>query len=86
MLRGIQGDIVETRIIRHHYGIEARVNWNPEIHEKGDKRRVAESKKSWLALEQKYVCLNVMWWYVKRVRREMIATHIGMQNADMQGR
>ncbi|KAJ6098844.1 hypothetical protein N7467_000379 [Penicillium canescens] len=66
MLRGIQGDIVETRIIRHHYGIDIREHWNPDIHEAPDKRRTAELKKIWDATEQKYFCSNVMRWYVKK--------------------
>lgn len=45
MLRGIQGDIVETRIIRHHYGIDMKEVWNPDVHEAPDKRRTAESNK-----------------------------------------
>jgi len=67
MLRGIQGDIVETRIIRHHYGVVARTPWNEEIHEKGDKRRQAEQNKYFDATEQKTFCSNVMTWYVKKV-------------------
>jgi hypothetical protein len=45
MLRGLQGDIVETRIIRHHYGIDIREEWDPKVHEVPDKRRTAESNK-----------------------------------------
>ncbi|KAF2194329.1 hypothetical protein K469DRAFT_548682, partial [Zopfia rhizophila CBS 207.26] len=66
MLRGIQGDIVETRIIRHHYGVVARTPWNVDIHEKGDKRRQAEQNKYFDATEQKLFCDNVMTWYVKK--------------------
>lgn len=45
MLRGLQGDIVETRIIRHHYGIQMKETWDSNIHEAPDKRRTAESNK-----------------------------------------
>lgn len=45
MLRAIQGDIVQTRIIRHHYGISIQETWNPDVHEAPDKRRTAESNK-----------------------------------------
>jgi hypothetical protein len=45
MLRAIQGDIVETRIIRHHYGVEMKQEWNPHVHEVPDKRRTAEANK-----------------------------------------
>lgn len=45
MLRGLQGDIVETRTIRNHYGIEMREHWDPNVHEAPEKRRTAESNK-----------------------------------------
>jgi hypothetical protein len=45
MLRAIQGDIVETRIIRHHYGIKIYEAWDPAVHEAADKRRTAAAKK-----------------------------------------
>jgi len=86
MLRGLQGDIVETRIIRHHYGIDMREEWNPDVHEAPDKQRTAaankyvsrgpspkrqklmSSRRIWDATEQKYLCNNVMRWFVNKVR------------------
>jgi len=66
MLRGLQGDIVETRIIRHHYGIQMKETWDSNIHEAPDKRRTAESNKVWDTVEQKHFCSKVMRWYVKK--------------------
>jgi hypothetical protein len=45
MLRGLQGDIVESRIIRAHYGINIREHWDPEVHESKMYRKTAEKNK-----------------------------------------
>jgi hypothetical protein len=45
MLRGLQGDIVQTRIIRNNYGISFKELWDPDVHESGQYRRTAEKHK-----------------------------------------
>ena len=45
MLRGLQGDIVENRIIRYHYGIVFNTPWDPDVHESAKYRRMAEKRK-----------------------------------------
>jgi hypothetical protein len=45
LLRGVEGGIVETRIIRAAYGISARQEWDPEVHEKPELKRTAEKNK-----------------------------------------
>ncbi|OCK78280.1 actin-like ATPase domain-containing protein [Lepidopterella palustris CBS 459.81] len=45
MLRALQGDIVETRIIRACYGITYRTLWDPDVHESIKHRRTAEKNK-----------------------------------------
>jgi hypothetical protein len=45
MLRALQGDIVETRIIRFYYGISHGTPWVPEIHESGKYKRTAAKNK-----------------------------------------
>jgi len=45
LLRGIEGGIVETRIIRAAYGIMSYQNWDPEKHEKGEMKRLAAKNK-----------------------------------------
>lgn len=66
MLRGLQRDIVETRIIRAHYGIKFKAPWNPKVHESGVHRRKAERNKEWDSIEQTYFCTNLMYWYAKK--------------------
>ncbi|KAH8896375.1 hypothetical protein GQ53DRAFT_792192 [Thozetella sp. PMI_491] len=66
MLRGIQGNIVEKRIIRAAYGIAARVVWDPAVHESDKYKRAAQSLKIWDDLEQKWKCSDSMEWYVKK--------------------
>jgi len=45
MLRALQGDIVETRIIRSNYGISFKELWDPAIHESPEKQRTASKNK-----------------------------------------
>ena len=45
MLRALQGDIVETRIMRFNYGIASNSPWNPEIHESAKYERIATRNK-----------------------------------------
>jgi hypothetical protein len=45
LLRGIEGGIVETRIIRAAYGVQAREPWTPDVHEQGELKRTAEKNK-----------------------------------------
>jgi hypothetical protein len=45
MLRGLQGDIVESRIIRAYYGIMISHPWNPALHESETHREIAERNK-----------------------------------------
>lgn len=66
MLRALQGDIVETRIIRSNYGIFYKTPWDPEVHETGKHARTAAKLKSFDEQEQKYFCAKVMNWYVRR--------------------
>jgi len=66
MLRALQGDIVETRIIRSNYGISFKELWDPAIHESPEKQRTAEKNKAFDEEEQKWFCTKVMRWYVKK--------------------
>ena len=45
MLRGLQGDIVETRIIRAAYGLSTNTSWNPQVHESEKLNRAAQKLK-----------------------------------------
>jgi hypothetical protein len=45
MLRGIQRDIVETRLIRAFYGINHKTQWNPAVHETPERWKIAEGRK-----------------------------------------
>ncbi len=83
MHRALQGDIVETRIIRSNYGIFYKTPWDPEIHEKGKYARTAAKLKyvpppasfslsdtttrKFDDQEEKWFCTKVMNWYVKRL-------------------
>jgi hypothetical protein len=58
MLRGLQGDIVETRIIRAAYGVAVFATWNPIVHESEKHRRAAEKLKYHLPHP---LCSNNMW-------------------------
>jgi len=51
MLRALQGDIVETRIIRSNYGISFKTIWNPEVHESAKYQRQAAKNKYKLTLQ-----------------------------------
>ncbi|PVH69876.1 actin-like ATPase domain-containing protein [Cadophora sp. DSE1049] len=66
MLRALQGDIVETRIIRSNYGIMVREPWDPAIHEIPERERVAAKNKVFEENEQEWKCTNVMRWYTKK--------------------
>jgi hypothetical protein len=66
MLRGLQGDIVDTRIIRAAYGVSCRTPWNPAVHESEKHRKTAESLKMWCDIDQQYQCQKVMDWFVKK--------------------
>jgi hypothetical protein len=56
MLRALQGDIVETRIIRSNYGISFKELWDPAIHESPEKQRTA-AKNKYEVLGPSIVCL-----------------------------
>jgi hypothetical protein len=45
MLRALQGDVVETRVIRANYGIIFRSPWDPDVHETPERRRAAAKYK-----------------------------------------
>jgi hypothetical protein len=66
LLRGIEGGIVETRIIRAAYGVQAREPWTPEVHEQGELKRTAEKNKVWSEVEGEWKCDNIVSWYVKK--------------------
>ncbi|KAH8587270.1 hypothetical protein B0O99DRAFT_642186 [Bisporella sp. PMI_857] len=66
MLRALQGDIVETRIIRSNYGVTVKNLWDPAIHESAKYQRQAAKNKSFDETEQKWFCTQLMSWYVKK--------------------
>lgn len=45
MLRGIQGNIVQSRIIRSYYGISIKTEWDPDVFETPERRRAAAKNK-----------------------------------------
>lgn len=45
MLRGVQGNIVQSRIIRNYYGISMKMDWDPAVHEAPERKRTAAKHK-----------------------------------------
>ncbi|KAL4919228.1 hypothetical protein BDW62DRAFT_209940 [Aspergillus aurantiobrunneus] len=58
--RGLEGNKVESRIARRHYGVEYWADFNPKIH--GDDN----PDKHWDPLEEKYKISKRIRWYIKK--------------------
>ncbi|KAK3317152.1 hypothetical protein B0T19DRAFT_451865 [Cercophora scortea] len=66
MLRGLQGDIVTSRVIRAAYGVVMYTEWDPAVHESDTHRKTAEGLKFWSELKEAWCCDSVMSWYVQK--------------------
>ncbi|KAL4747143.1 hypothetical protein BDW72DRAFT_209839 [Aspergillus terricola var. indicus] len=62
--RGLEGNKVESRIARRHYGVNCCTPFWPCLHKDDDPH------KKWNALEEIYIVSRQMVWYIKKVGRQ----------------
>ncbi|KAJ5726922.1 hypothetical protein N7493_005949 [Penicillium malachiteum] len=63
VLRGLEGNQVDNRISRAHYGVTHQSPYDPHLH--------YECEKEWDAYEERWEVLNRLTWYIKK--REAIS-------------
>ncbi|KAJ5877628.1 hypothetical protein N7455_001093 [Penicillium solitum] len=64
VIRGQEGNQVESRIARCNYGIDMRVTFDSKVH-RADKR--ADKNLIWCDYEEKWYVHKVMRWYIRKV-------------------